>query len=106
MKNTITEIDLPEVTSVTAEDLRWSAAAAQQLTNRGIEILSAYWNGRRMVLQLERDPNLENMQVGMIRRQPAPGGCERIYAGNHMGVQLQWSVFEPAARPLEVVNGR
>lgn len=103
--NTTTDNALPEVTSVTAEDLRWAAAAAQQLTNRDIQILSAHWNGRRMVLQIERDPNLENMQIGMVRRQPAPGGCDRIFAGNHLGVQLQWSVFEPAARVLEVVSG-
>ena len=103
--NTTTDNASAEVTSLTAEDLRWAAAAAQQLTNRGIELLSAYWNGRRMVLHIERDPNFENVQICMIRRQPAPRGYDRIYACNHLGVQMQWSVFEPAARALEVANG-
>jgi hypothetical protein len=87
----------------TAEDLRWAAEVAQQMTDRGIELVTAYHNGRRMVLHLERDPRLQNARGSMIRRQPAPGGIERIYAAQHLGMQLQWTVFEPAAE--EVVNG-
>lgn len=87
----------------TAEDLRWAAAVAQQMTNRGIDLITAFHNGRRMVLHVARDPHLENARGSMIRRQPAPGGCERIYAVSHLGVQLQWTTFEPAAQ--EVAHG-
>jgi hypothetical protein len=96
-------IDRAEPQRVTAEDLRWSAAVAQQLTNRGVEILTAYHNGRRMVLHVERDPNFEGLRGSMIRRQPVAGGHERIYAIQHLGVQVQWTAFEAASR--EVANG-
>ena len=88
---------------VTAEDLRWSAAVARELTSRGVEILTAYHNGRRMVLQVDRDPKFTNLHGSMIRRQPAPGGYERIYAIEHVGVQVQWAIYEAAAH--EVANG-
>jgi hypothetical protein len=88
---------------VTAEDLRWSAVVAQELTNRSVEILSAHHNGRRMVLHVERDPNFEGLYGAMIRRQPAPGGFDRIYAIERRGVQVQWTAFEAAVR--EVANG-
>jgi hypothetical protein len=104
---TDTSIALPighaEPQRVTAEDLRWSAAVAQQLTNRGIDILSVHHNGRCMVLHVERDPNFEGIRGGMIRRQPAPGGMQRVYALQHLGVQVQWTVYEPALQ--EVANG-
>lgn len=97
-------IESAEPLRVTAEDLRWSAAVAQQLTNRGVDILTAFHNGRCMVLHVERDPNFDFQRGAMIRRQPAPGGCERIYAIRHQsGVQVQWTVFEAADR--EVANG-
>lgn len=96
-------IKAEEPLRVTAEDLRWSAEVAQQLTNRGIEILSAHHNGRRIVLHVDRNPNFTGLRGSMSRRQPAPGGYERIYAIQHLGVQVQWTVFEPAAS--EVANG-
>jgi hypothetical protein len=96
-------IESAEPLRVTAEDLRWSAAVAQHLTNRRVEILAAFHNGRRIVLHVDRDPNFEGLRGSMIRRQPAAGGYERIYAIQHVGVQVQWTAFEAAAR--EVANG-
>jgi hypothetical protein len=88
---------------ITAEDLRWSAVVAQQLTDRGIDIMTAYHNGRGMVLHVNRDPHYGGLRGSMIRRQPVPGGYERIYAVRHLGVQVQWAQFQATAS--EVANG-
>lgn len=95
---------------ITAEDLRWATKVAEQLQSRGVGIFTAFHNGRRVVLHVERNPAFAATDIAMLRRQPAPGGYERIYACTHLGVQIQWSEFEPipmpAAQPrLEVVRG-
>lgn len=93
---------------ITTEDLRWATKVAEQLTQRGIGIYTGYHNGRRMVLQVERNPDFAATQIAMIRRTPVMGGCERLYAANHLGVQIQWTVFEPATLSLVtlgVANG-
>lgn len=93
---------------ITTEDLRWATKVAEQLTQRGIGIYTAYHNGRRMVLQVERNPDFVATQIAMIRRTPVVGGYERLYAANHLGVQIQWTVFEPATLALVasvVANG-
>jgi hypothetical protein len=90
-----------EAAAVTAEDLRWATAVAEQLQQRGHTIHTAYHNGRRMVMHIDRDPQLSNTQIGMVRRTPLTDGYERVFACSHLGVQIQWVVFEPAAREVK-----
>lgn len=99
-RQTIETIAAQPAAFLTAEDLRWATKVAEQVQQRGIGIYTAYHNGRRVVLHVERNPEFVATHIAMIRRQPAHGGTERIYAANHLGVQLQWSVFEPAAREV------
>lgn len=93
-QQTIETIGAQPTTYLTAEDLRWAVKVAEQLQHRGVGIFNAYHNGRRVVLQVERNPDFAATHVAMTKREPTAEGVKRTYVANHLGVQIQWSELE------------
>ncbi len=100
---TIETIASEPATFITAEDLRWATKVAEQLDKRGVGIFNAFHNGRRVVLHVQRNPEFAATQIAMIRREPSPGGVQRTYAANHLGLQIQWTEYEQTLQA--VANG-
>lgn len=66
-----------------------AAAVAKQLTDAGVEIHTAFDNGRRMVLLIEKPP--EFVTGHMKRHHPnGMGGTTTIFAASYQGCQLEW----------------
>lgn len=73
-----------------------AAEVARQLTDAGIEIHSAFDNGRRMVLLIDKPPAFA---AGHIKRHHpnGMGGTTTVFAAGYHGCQLEWTTDTYAA---------
>lgn len=76
-----------------------AAAVAERLSAIHCTVLSAYANGRRPVLVIDRPPPF--VQGAVKRQHPdGVGGIERVFAAGYHGVQLEWIDHVPASREV------
>ena len=84
--------------NVTAPQVRTTATVVKKLEDQGIRVLNLHHNGRQAVLLLDRKP--ASVRGVLFRRQPAPGGVDRIMATPFHGVQIEWAEFVPSTQEV------
>lgn len=90
----------PEPRQPFPEALTAAARLATRLTREGIQIHSAFDNGRRMVLLIEKAPfGVRGLFKG--KHPNGMGGTTERYGASVDGCQLEWTVDLPAR---EVAN--
>lgn len=92
----------PDTPAELPDALTAAAALAKQLTDQGVEVHNAHYNGRRIVLLISAPPRFV---IGAVKRHfpNGTGGTTSVHAASWLGCQLEWMTHTVGDRV--VANG-